>query len=110
MTPEFQKEYSKHYKAADARGAFDHEWSSDSFQDYLERTDLKEPQKRLLKQRFEMHGVIGNNEDYLGDGLTKNNNINVDKNYGVIETLNFERREVTLSQLANSNAVKILRI
>lgn len=108
MTPEFQAEYSKHYKAADKSGAFEKKWSAGNFEKYLDTTDLSAADKKLMKQRFQMHGTIGNNEDYLGNGLTKNNNPEVSQEYGAVETLNFERKEINLDQLNQSNALKII--
>ena len=61
-----------------------------------------------MTQRFEMHRAIGNNEDYLGNGLTKNNNPTIDQEYGAVETLNFERNEVNLSQLKEQNAISVM--
>ena len=55
-----------------------------------------------------MHRAIGNNEDYLGNGLTKNNNPTIDQEYGAVETLNFERNEVNLSQLKEQNAISVM--
>jgi len=108
MTPEFQAEYAKHYKAAKEKGAFKDEWSSDNFVGYLNTTSLSEPDKKLMKKRFEMHRVIGNNEDYLGNGLTKNNNSTINQSHGVVETLNFERQEINLSQLDEIDAITII--
>jgi hypothetical protein len=108
MTPEFQAEYSKYYKDAEASGAFKTKWSSKQFENYLDTTDLDPANKKLMKQRFEMHRTVGNNEDYLGNGLTKNNNPAVDQKYGAVETLNFERNEVNLSQLDQQNAITVL--
>ncbi|WP_370293423.1 hypothetical protein [Thalassolituus sp.] len=108
MTPEFQAEYSKHYKDAEASGAFKKEWSSKKFENYLNTTDLDPTDKDLMIQRFEMHGTIGNNDDYLGNGLTKNNNPAVNQKYGAVETLNFERNEVNLSQLKEQSAISVL--
>ncbi|WP_197537905.1 hypothetical protein [Thalassolituus oleivorans] len=108
MTPEFQSEYSSQYKAAQDAGAFDKKWSAKNFENHLNTTDLSSSDKALMKQRFEMHEAIGNNDDYLGNGLTKNNNPTVKQEYGVVETLNFERNEVNLSQLDQKNAITIL--
>ncbi|MFP6845436.1 MAG: hypothetical protein VB958_09525, partial [Thalassolituus sp.] len=108
MTPEFQAEYSSQYKAAQDAGAFADEWSANEFENHLNTTDLSGSDKALMKQRFEMHETIGNNDDYLGNGLTKNNNPTVNQEYGVVETLNFERNEVNLSQLDQKNAITIL--
>ena len=110
MTPEFQSEYSSHYKDAQKSGIFDGKdaWNSENFGEHLDTTDLSNSAKDLMKQRFEMHETIGNNDDYLGNGLTKNNNPAVNQEYGVVETLNFERNEVNLSQLDQNNAITIL--
>jgi hypothetical protein len=110
MTPEFQAQYSKHYKDAEASGILDGDgnWNSDNFREHLDTTDLSESEKSLMTQRFEMHRAIGNNEDYLGNGLTKNNNPAIDQEYGAVETLNFERNEVNLSQLKEQNAISVM--
>ncbi|MFC3151068.1 hypothetical protein ACFOEK_08515 [Litoribrevibacter euphylliae] len=108
MTPKFQEKYAQHYKAADQQEYFEDEWSSKSFDRYLNSTDLSKADKKLMKQRFDMHGTIGNNEDYLGNGLTKNNNPSVDQKYGVVETLNFERQKINLAQLDQANAISII--
>ncbi len=86
----------------------DGNWNSDNFKEHLYTTDLSESEKSLMTQRFEMHRAIGNNEDYLGNGLTKNNNPAIDQEYGAVETLNFERNEMNLSQLDQNNAIAVL--
>ena len=110
MTPEFQAEYSKHYKDAEASGILEGKgnWTPEKFSKHLNTTNLSDSEKKLMKQRFEMHRDIGNNEDYLGNGLTKNNNPSIDQEYGAVETLNFERNEVNLSQLKEQNAISVL--
>ena len=51
---------------------------------------------------------IGNNQDYLGNGLTKDLNPNSPNNFGAVETLNFERREVNFKQLLDAGAINII--
>ncbi len=108
MNATFQEDYARHYKAAEAAGAFENEWSEKKFSKYLRSTDLSANEKKLMKRRFKMHKIIGNNEDYLGDGLTKNNNAAINQQYGVVETLNFERKEINLKQLDEVNAITII--
>jgi len=56
-----------------------------------------------------MHQIIGNNQDYLGNGVTKDLTKS-EKSFGVVETLNFERREITLATLLAQDAIKIIEL
>jgi hypothetical protein len=56
-----------------------------------------------------MHDKIGNNTEYVGDGLTKNLIEGSSNQSGVVETLNFERNEVNFQQLTDAGAVNIIR-
>ena len=106
--PGAPKQIPQHYKAAEKSKFFKDDWSTEKFSEYLDMTNLDEMDKELMIQRFEMHRVIGNNEDYLGDGLTKNNTLSTNQQYGAVETLNFERKAINLSQLSEINAITII--
>ena len=47
-----------------------------------------------------MQQVIGNNQYYLGNGLTKNLLDGTD--YGAVETFNFERKLINLEQFGDA--------
>jgi len=109
MTPEFQVKYAEHYNGAVDSGKIK-PWSKDvnGFEDYLKSTDLTEAEQEAMRQRMNMHDIIGNNQDYVGNGLTKDLIENSPNNYGAVETLNFERSEVNLKQLDDAGAIAIL--
>ena len=110
MNPEYQALYAEHYKTAVADGHLKR-WSTDKdrFRQYLNTTDLSDGDKDCLLQRMEMHKKIGNNEDYLGTGLTKDltssNNLS-----GAFETLNFERSVVDLKTLKDNDSLLLISL
>ncbi|MBU1170141.1 MAG: hypothetical protein KKD44_11305 [Proteobacteria bacterium] len=103
MTPEFQAKYAEHHAAAVESKYLPDQWSKDtkSFKKYLTTTDLNKTEQKLLATRMEMHDTIGNNQDYVGNGLTKNLNRNSPNKHGAVETLNFERKETNLKSLSS---------
>lgn len=111
MTPEFQAEYAKHYKAALDQQYLENEWSTDtdSFKLYLEASDTNKEQTLLLLDRMRMQKIIGNNQDYLGNGLTKDNNQASSNSFGAVETLNFERKALNFNQLNEAKAITIMK-
>lgn len=108
MNAEYQALYAEHYNSAVGSGHLK-PWSTDTdrFGQYLETTDLPEHEKECLLQRMEMHKKVGNNEDYLGTGLTKDLTSSSNQ-CGVVETLNFERSETDLNTLNKNNALLII--
>ncbi|CBL45893.1 Hypothetical protein HDN1F_23100 [gamma proteobacterium HdN1] len=110
MTAEFQAVYNNHYNAAIISGDLP-QWSKDvnKFADYLEKTSLSPDKIDLLKYRMIMHDKIGNNHDYLGNGLTKDNNPKSTNQFGAVETFNFERNDVDLKTLHAAGAIQIIK-
>ncbi|WP_369600748.1 hypothetical protein AAIA72_13035 [Hahella sp. SMD15-11] len=64
----------------------------------------------LLVSRMQMHDKVGNNQYYTGNGLTKNLIAESDSQYGVVETLNFERGEINLRTFREAGATEIMEI
>ncbi|MBL4608152.1 MAG: hypothetical protein JKY01_10040 [Pseudomonadales bacterium] len=111
MTPAFQARYTEHYNAAVESGALPNDRSKDSkkFEKYLQGGDLSQDEQDLMIKRMEMHAQIGNNQDYVGNGLTKDLISNSPNAFGVVETLNFERRMINLKQLQEAGAITIIK-
>lgn len=111
MTTEFQVEYAKHYNAAVESGDLPDQWSRDTgaFGKYLRKTGMSVDQQKLLKKRMNMHDKIGNNQDYLGNGLTKELNPSSSNEFGAVETLNFERKTVELKELDDAGAITVIK-
>jgi len=112
MTPEFQRFYSGHYKAAEQRGFIEGAWDAEGWNHYIERVGLDAYRARLMEKRFEMHKKIGNNEDFEGTGLTKNTIPGSPNQSGAVETFNFERKgmenAITLQKLKDNDAINII--
>ncbi|HTF95541.1 MAG TPA: hypothetical protein VL995_05390 [Cellvibrio sp.] len=112
MTSEYQAFYKEHYQAARDEEFLDSDWSTDTkrFSKYLSTTTLEESQKDLLIQRMEMHDKIGNNQHYLGNGVTENKIPKSANRFGAVETHNFERTPINLQKLKDHNAIKIIKL
>ncbi|WP_111655408.1 type VI secretion system Vgr family protein [Isoalcanivorax indicus] len=102
MTPEFQAEYARHYSAARASGVMTDGADVDGFSRYLRREVANPDQRQLLSKRFEMQKEIGNNDHYLGNGLTRNLVEGVDNEFGAVETFNFQVRDANLKQFGDA--------
>jgi len=62
----------------------------------------------LFDARLKLHDKLGSNEEFLGNGLTKNLINNADQQYGVVETFTFEHTPQNLATLKDNGAIKIL--
>jgi hypothetical protein len=111
MTPEFQVKYSKHYADAVNCGDLPYNGAKDvkAFREYLSSTYLTESDQELFLTRMEMHDRIGNNQYYVGNGLTKDMIRKSPNQYGSVETLNFERKEINLKSLNDAGAITIIQ-
>ena len=109
MTPEFQAEYALHYNTAVEQGFLENQWSKNTtdFEDYLKTTGMEADKIEDMKLRMKMHDNIGNNQDYIGNGLTKDLNSS-SNSFGAVETLNFERNQINLHQLSEADAITVL--
>lgn len=107
MNEEFQAQYAEHHQAAVDEGFLKNEWSSDhkKFGDYLDAHGVEDSEKELHVRRMKMHGAVGNNQYYEGNGLTKDTISASPNQYGAVETLNFERSKVDLEQLKDGDAI-----
>ena len=112
MNDEYQKKYNELFSAALQEGAFKNKWkpSEREFSSFLESRDIHGDEEGLLVNRLKMHKVIGNNQYYEGNGLTQNKSEKASKEYGVVETLNFERKKIDLQKLKDNGAIKIMAI
>ncbi|WP_238124872.1 hypothetical protein [Vibrio cincinnatiensis] len=92
-------------------GDLPNHWSRDTekFEDYLQATGISKEERELFSKRMDMHDKIGNNQDYVGNGLTKDLNPNSANNFGAVETLNFERKTINLKELHDAGAIVIIK-
>ena len=101
FTDKFQKQYAEHYDDALSSGAMDSEWDTEGALRYFQKKINDEELITLLKVRLKMQDAIGNNQHFLGNGLTKTLLPN-NGNYGAVETFNFERKLVPLDKFNGS--------
>ena len=109
MNPEFQAAYADQYNAAVEAKLLPNAWSKDTkmFSRYLKTTSLPSNERETMIKRMDMQAAVGNNQLYVGNGLTEDVSTNINK-YGAVETLNFERKEVNLQILKDNDAIVIL--
>lgn len=78
----------------------------------MKKSGLKKADRGLMKKRFEMQDLLGNNEDFKGTGLTKNTIPGSPNRSGAVETFNFERKgvenKITLQELKDNDAINII--
>lgn len=111
LSEEHQQYYSKMYDEAFQSGLMTSPNDIKGAQKYFSQQGLPDSDLQLLKKRLDMHQTLGNNQHYLGNGLTKNLQDGKQR-YGVVETVNFERKMVSIDDYGNAIAVnpKLQRI
>ncbi|MCG6202422.1 hypothetical protein, partial [Psychromonas antarctica] len=105
-TPEYQATYNKLYNQADELGL--DVWDNDDMADFIPTIETQGENKKHFVTRVELHDKLGSNEDFLGNGLTKNNNPTIKQKFGIVETLTLERTPQTLAALKGNKAVNII--
>lgn len=88
-------------------------YNYDAVEDHAEIMTSEEEAQQLLQARHKMQLEFGANPLYSGNGLTKvtpdsRYAEDIGQDYGVVETFTFERDPLTLSELENKGAVKLI--
>ncbi|REL26619.1 hypothetical protein DXX93_08545 [Thalassotalea euphylliae] len=104
MTPEFQSHYAQQYQAALDSGLMKDEWHTAGAVKYFSEHSADKTEFDLMQKRLLMQDKLGNNQHFLGNGLTKTLLPN-DGQFGAVETFNFERKLVNLEEFGD--AIKI---
>ncbi|WP_157368861.1 hypothetical protein [Algicola sagamiensis] len=107
MTPEYQDEFNEHYVRSEEENM--NLWNEKGFEAYVLQNDLSPEEAKLLNNRISVYGNTGANEDFLGTGITKNNNPDVDQDLGVVETFNVDHSPKKLSQLQKAGAIEVFK-
>ena len=110
MNEEFQAAYALHHANAMKSGALSWEKDVKGFKKYLQGTHLSGNEKKTMLNRMKMHDIVGNNQYYVGNGLTENKIQSCSNRYGAIETINFERKEINLQQFTDARALKLVTL
>ncbi len=105
-TPEYQEKYNQLYKEAEGSGI--NIWDKNGLKDYKAMLKSQGEDPAMFEKRLNIHGKLGSNEDFLGNGLTKNLIENSNNEYGVVETFTFERTPQNLAALKENGAITII--
>ena len=105
-TAEYQKKYNQLYGEADELGM--DVWSKKGMEDFTDLLENRGDNSELFEQRVTLHRKLGSNEDFLGNGLTKNLIKKTDNKYGVVETFTFEHTPQNLAALKESGAITVI--
>ncbi|MDF3013852.1 MAG: hypothetical protein K0Q78_2056 [Cellvibrio sp.] len=110
MNADYQVAYKEQYEFARKQEFLDSDWSTDTklFSKYLDTTNLNANEKKSLIKRMDMQKQIGNNQHYLGNGVTEDKIASSSNKFGAVETHNFERTPTNLQSLKNKGAIKIV--
>ncbi|NAX45930.1 hypothetical protein CAG70_02790 [Photobacterium halotolerans] len=109
LSPEHQKKYSDLYsEVLNTPGAMRNEWDTRGLSEYIANSVTDPSEKNLLMKRTIMQDTLGNNNHFLGNGLTKN--LLPGQDFGAIETFNFERKQVSLHEFLNIDGTDAIRI
>ena len=95
LSDEYQQYYAEKYEEAFQSGLMQSPNDVKGAQKYFSQQGLPDDELALLKKRLDMHQTLGNNQHYLGNGLTKNL-LDGKQQYGVVETVNFERKMISI--------------
>ncbi|MBV2130511.1 hypothetical protein [Arsukibacterium indicum] len=104
LSDENQQYYAKKYEEACNSPFMESPADIDGAYDYFTEQNMPEDELALLKKRTDMHKTLGNNQHYLGNGLTKNL-LGGKQQYGVVETVNFERRMISIDKYGDAIVV-----
>lgn len=101
LSDEYQQYYAEQYEEAFESGLMQSPNDIKGAQKYFSQKDMTDEERILLSKRLDMHQTLGNNQHYLGNGVTKNLLANKQQ-YGVVETVNFERKMISISDYGDA--------
>src|SRR5690554_3149674 len=107
MTESYSKTYAAHVAEAKREGVDLN--NTDHLNKFAAQKGLSAEDKELLETRHEINKNYGANEDFLGNGLTKDNNAPAGQaRYGTVETFTQDKNPQTLGQLEKNGVIKIV--
>jgi len=107
MTESYSKTYAGHVAEAKANNI--NLSDTQDLNDFATLKGLSAEDKELLIARQEINNNYGANEDFLGNGLTKDNNAPAGQvRYGTVETFTQDKNPQTLGQLKQNGVIKIV--
>ncbi|EOU3287140.1 hypothetical protein ACNVJQ_005025 [Vibrio harveyi] len=118
LTPEFSRYYEQVKVTAKERG-IDIKKQED-FTKYCKKLDFATNQTDTLRTRYQIEQGLGANQDFLGNGVTKDLNVKYDTTpfgdiddeleYGPPETFTWDKNPQTLGELEKAGAIMRINI
>ncbi|MBL4826906.1 MAG: PAAR domain-containing protein [Spongiibacteraceae bacterium] len=113
MSPEYSEAYEQVISIAKDEGVDLND--KDEFNDFTSELGFDKDQRSLLRVRHTMYKNLGANEQFLGNGMTKDNNAanittpfgesQISQSYGPVETFTYDKNPQTLAQLETDGIV-----
>lgn len=118
MTPEYSFYYEMLMVSAKKDGV--NLGKQKEFIEYCHKLDFTPSQIDVLRVRYQMDQGLGANEEFLGNGVTKDRNVEYDKtpfgdidpnlDYGPCETFTWDKNPQTLGELEQLGAISRIKI
>ena len=118
MTPEYSFYYEQLVISAKKDGV--NLGKQKEFMEYCQKLDFTPSEIDALRVRYQMDQGLGANEDFLGNGVTKDRNVEYDKtpfgeidhdlDYGPCETFTWDKNPQTLGKLERLGAISRINI
>lgn len=113
MTPEYSQAYEQIHNTAQQDGINLND--KDMFNEHAKSLGFDENQRHILRVRHQMGQKLGANEQFLGNGMTKDNTADnpvtpfgepqVGQDYGPLETFTYDKNPQTLGKLEQAGIV-----
>ncbi|KAA1160222.1 hypothetical protein EU508_10795 [Pseudoalteromonas fuliginea] len=113
MTPQFSEAYERIHETAQKKGVDLND--KDEFNRLAKSLDFDADQRRILQVRHQMNKKLGANEQFLGNGMTKDNNADnpitpfgpaqEGQQFGPVETFTLDKNPQTLGKLEKAGIV-----
>ncbi|EPG0533484.1 hypothetical protein ACSWYU_005060 [Vibrio harveyi] len=118
LTPEFSRYYEQVKVTAKERGIDIKK--QENFTKYCKKLDFTTNQTDTLRTRYQIEQGLGANQDFLGNGVTKDLNVKYDTTpfgdiddeleYGPPETFTWDKNPQTLGELEKAGAIMRINI
>lgn len=118
MTEEYSRHYERVFQAAEADGINLND--DDQFNELTKDLGFDEDESKLLQVRHRFNQNLGANEQFLGNGMTKDNTVEYAetpfgsaspaKHYGPVETITVDKNPQTLLQLEKAGIITRIQL
>lgn len=107
MTESYSKTYAAHVAEAKRKGVDLSD--THNLNDFAAQKGLSAEETKLLKTRQAINDNYGANEDFLGNGLTKDNNAPAGQaRYGTVETFTQDKNPQTIGTLKQNGVITVV--